>query len=164
MRAYWMLAPWRTGQGPPGDGPHGRQPVQSAAPQQVEEQGLGLVVGVVGQGDDGFSVGWALGQSGGQVQQEGEAGGTGGGFQIAALGRQGAGFQPFEVNGQPPGLGQIRHKGRIRGRIWAQTVVQVGHVQDQAKFNAEPGQQVQQTEAVCAAADPHDYNLGRRWH
>ena len=113
----------------PADGPHAGQPVEPGAAQEVEQHGLGLVVGCVAGQDVG--------------RQRGVAGGPGAGLQV----RPRRDLDPHGAEGRAEALGRVRHDVGLIVAAGAQPVVDV----DRRHSRARGDGQDQQRQRVGAA-------------
>ena len=139
----------RCGQG--AAGAHACQPGQPAAPQQVHQNRLCLIVGCVGHRHHRLCL--AVGGEGGSHRgQKGIAQAAQGCFQIVVARGDFRGCEPAAVEGDAPVAGQFLDKSPIRRGVGAHVVVQVGYMQGQIPLGCEAGQQMEQAYTVGAAA------------
>lgn len=129
------------------------QAFRPCAAQEFGDYGFGLVVEGVGGGDgiEG-SAGEELAEprvaqaAGGLFDGLGGLAGAGGGF--------GGGIDARGVKGQTELLGEVADEGQIGvGFLSAQTMVQMGDVQGEAKFPALLMEGAEESDGVCAAGD-----------
>jgi len=145
------LAGQQVGGGQRGDGLHPAQTGQTAAPDQVHQDGLGLVIGGMAQGDT------ARADGGGGAGQERIAGAAGGFLDAQPVpAGQRRSVDALSGDRQAPGAGRLRdERGVGAARFPAQTMIERGDVQPQAKLRAGAVQQVQQAQGIRAAGDGH---------
>ena len=110
---------------------HAGQAGQARAAQEVHQDGLGLVVLGVGHGHGRGA--HALGNGGEKIVSRG----AGRGFDGARLGGQKARRQPMEVKRQPALFGLLAHEIGLGGKLGAQGMIEVGHVQREALFGRQ---------------------------
>ena len=101
---------------------------------------------MVGHGDDG-GVGLR-----GHVGEEGVAGAA---RSVFVAGERARGETAL-MQRHPPVRGQGGHKFGVGSRVGAQGVIEVGDVQGQLPLRSVPRQQMEQADAVRAAANAHD--------
>ena len=126
------------------DGAHATQSGGAGAAKEVHQHGLGLVVGVVGNGD-------GVGACGaGRLGEEGVAHAAGGVHWASA---ERGHLAALDGSGDVPGLGCGAHGLGLGSRLGAQAVVEMGHMELGAAVGAQPVKQVEQAERVGATGD-----------
>jgi len=136
QQAQVVSAPFAR-QRPASVGRHARQPFQPCPTQQVQQHRLGLIIGGVAHGHRPRADLLR------HLHQEAVARLSRGVFQgkSSALG-QNAHCAMLQGAGQPPFRAQRTHPGRVGRRGCSQAVIEVRHVQRQAKFERECAQGV----------------------
>ena len=135
-------------------GPHARQAGATGTTQQSQQDGLGLVVGMMRQSDP--SISGAIGN----LREEFPP--TGAGCHLdrfAVLDGPRANIRPADRAGQPMPVGQLANESGILSSGRAQLVIQMRHVQWLQRGQFE--QQIQQNARIQPARNTHEQPVSR---
>ena len=134
--------------------PHTAETIQTAAAQQMRKHGLGLIIRMMGRGNDRLRP-----QLSALTPQKGVTQGTGCCFQRLPMYLSPGGYiRSLLHKGQSTLLAKIRYKQRIlSGGFPTDSVLKMGYQEPEAPFRLQSPQQIQQCQRIRTAGTGNHY-------